>query len=183
PYTTLFRSQAGVHGIHRTLSAERAFAQRLVLARRSELREQEFRCRDHAVPQGGRRLPAGEQGARCVVETGLLPLRAWPVGQGAYRTQDGGGALPGTLRRGTCQRASRPHDEGRSLTGVIMAAWLTPGRHPSMNADLQAASARVRTEVPAARRVRITEIFHSLQGESRTAGVPTVFVRLTGCPL
>jgi 7-carboxy-7-deazaguanine synthase len=32
-------------------------------------------------------------------------------------------------------------------------------------------------------RVRITEIFHSLQGESRTVGLPTVFVRLTGCPL
>lgn len=31
--------------------------------------------------------------------------------------------------------------------------------------------------------VRITEIFYSLQGESRTQGCPTVFVRLTGCPL
>lgn len=32
-------------------------------------------------------------------------------------------------------------------------------------------------------RLRITEIFYSLQGEPRTVGVPTVFIRLTGCPL
>lgn len=31
--------------------------------------------------------------------------------------------------------------------------------------------------------LRITEIFHSLQGEARDAGYPTVFIRLTGCPL
>jgi 7-carboxy-7-deazaguanine synthase len=31
--------------------------------------------------------------------------------------------------------------------------------------------------------LRITEVFYSLQGETRTAGLPTVFVRLTGCPL
>ncbi len=32
-------------------------------------------------------------------------------------------------------------------------------------------------------RLRISEIFYSLQGESRSAGWPTVFIRLTGCPL
>ena len=31
--------------------------------------------------------------------------------------------------------------------------------------------------------LRVTEIFYSLQGESSTVGWPTVFIRLTGCPL
>ena len=31
--------------------------------------------------------------------------------------------------------------------------------------------------------LRLTEIFFSLQGETRTVGLPTVFIRLTGCPL
>ena len=31
--------------------------------------------------------------------------------------------------------------------------------------------------------IRITEIFLSLQGETRTVGLPTTFIRLTGCPL
>lgn len=34
-----------------------------------------------------------------------------------------------------------------------------------------------------AEQLKIHEIFHSLQGESNLVGLPTVFVRLTGCPL
>ncbi len=44
-------------------------------------------------------------------------------------------------------------------------------------------SAPVATAAAATDRLKITEIFLSLQGEARDAGWPTVFVRLTGCPL
>ena len=46
-----------------------------------------------------------------------------------------------------------------------------------MKSSLQPSSARI------AARLRISEIFVSLQGESTSVGMPTVFVRLTGCPL
>ena len=36
---------------------------------------------------------------------------------------------------------------------------------------------------PQTEKLRITEIFSSIQGESTSVGMPTVFVRLTGCPL
>jgi len=39
------------------------------------------------------------------------------------------------------------------------------------------------TRTAAIERLRVTEIFYSLQGEARTVGFPTAFVRLTGCPL
>ncbi len=32
-------------------------------------------------------------------------------------------------------------------------------------------------------RLKVTEVFHSLQGEADSVGIPTVFIRLTGCPL
>lgn len=38
-------------------------------------------------------------------------------------------------------------------------------------------------DLRAAQTLRITEIFRSLQGEARATGLPTCFVRLTGCPL
>ena len=49
---------------------------------------------------------------------------------------------------------------------------------PSRKADTNHASDDVKQD-----RLRLTEIFHSLQGEARSVGWPTVFVRLTGCPL
>jgi len=43
----------------------------------------------------------------------------------------------------------------------------------------------LKARVPESREglLKITEIFYSLQGEARDAGRPTVFIRLTGCPL
>ncbi|NBR98614.1 MAG: radical SAM protein, partial [Betaproteobacteria bacterium] len=40
-----------------------------------------------------------------------------------------------------------------------------------------------RVSGPVAATLRINEVFFSLQGESSRVGLPTVFVRLTGCPL
>ena len=47
------------------------------------------------------------------------------------------------------------------------------------------ASIAEKSRVPESREgmLKITEIFHSLQGEALQAGLPTVFIRLTGCPL
>jgi 7-carboxy-7-deazaguanine synthase len=47
------------------------------------------------------------------------------------------------------------------------------------------AESATRSRVPESREglLKITEIFHSLQGEALQSGLPTVFIRLTGCPL
>ncbi len=56
-----------------------------------------------------------------------------------------------------------------------------------MSADvanaMSKAVSKAAPETERSERLRITEIFFSLQGESRSVGFPTVFVRLTGCPL
>ena len=51
---------------------------------------------------------------------------------------------------------------------------MTPRPTPAASSAAPAAQAA---------RLRVNEIFYSLQGESRTVGWPTVFIRLTGCPL
>ena len=52
-----------------------------------------------------------------------------------------------------------------------------------MNTSSDLATRNSALETAVSERLRITEIFYSLQGEARTVGLPTVFVRLTGCPL
>jgi 7-carboxy-7-deazaguanine synthase len=54
------------------------------------------------------------------------------------------------------------------------------GVHSTRNIAFAKPSEFVRTR---ANEIRINEIFFSLQGESSRVGLPTVFVRLTGCPL
>src|SRR5882724_9711087 len=44
-------------------------------------------------------------------------------------------------------------------------------------------SAVAREAIAGGERLRITEVFYSLQGEADTVGIPTTFIRLTGCPL
>ena len=74
-----------------------------------------------------------------------------------------------------------PHDWRPA--GCAHSAWIraNPGRF-SVDTDVLAAGVEV-SEAPTTDRLRLTEIFLSLQGEARAVGWPTVFVRLTGCPL
>ena len=57
-----------------------------------------------------------------------------------------------------------------------MTASAEPPRLPLRSAD-------PRTELPATERLRVNEVFYSLQGESTFAGRPCVLVRLTGCQM
>lgn len=62
-----------------------------------------------------------------------------------------------------------------------MSAEAASLARPESSAD--PAAARPPSGAASAERLRITEIFHSIQGEADAVGWPTVFVRLTGCPL
>ena len=59
---------------------------------------------------------------------------------------------------------------------------MLPDTPPSGWQSCQSRSLRV-SEPKAAARLKISEIFRSLQGEGDAVGFPTVFIRLTGCPL
>jgi 7-carboxy-7-deazaguanine synthase len=57
---------------------------------------------------------------------------------------------------------------------------VSPNLKPRLASAPEATANTLKTSVAS---VRITEIFLSIQGESTTVGLPTVFVRTTGCPL
>lgn len=60
---------------------------------------------------------------------------------------------------------------------------IIPGREAAEAAAAQADAARDEGNGGAEPFLRITEVFHSIQGESSWAGLPCTFIRLTGCPL
>jgi 7-carboxy-7-deazaguanine synthase len=76
-----------------------------------------------------------------------------------------------------------PADRGGRLRNgpdLLSYPW---HRYGSPQTALREESARIlipMTETPS---LRVTEIFHSIQGESTQSGRPCVFIRLTGCPL
>lgn len=59
----------------------------------------------------------------------------------------------------------------------------TPSAPPATRLREQPGDRERPSEIEQAERLKITEVFLSLQGESRSVGWPTVFIRLTGCPL
>ncbi len=70
--------------------------------------------------------------------------------------------------------------EGKNAGGASTINISRPGRAAADTIVFAKPSEFIRTR---ANEIRINEIFFSLQGESSRVGLPTVFVRLTGCPL
>ena len=158
------RVGARLPGLPARLPGRRAGAECLVLARRELLRDAELPDRAaepstpccSSFPDSAKAPDALLKKGYCLIELG----------------QSGAGRSRRSTASSTNSRARKPR------------AWPTAGcaRSASNRAEARrcAADAARRSRPD---RLRLTEIFLSLQGEARSVGWPTVFVRLTGCPL
>ena len=144
---------------------QRAGGQRAVLARRGALRQQAIYRRAARLPHGAREVSGFAQDPGRAAQDRLLQLRAERLGRSALVAEPGRAALRRHDRRAPREPASREDGWGRKVRS---------GRRAVIGAPAEQA---------AAARVKITEIFLSIQGEADSVGWPTVFVRLTGCPL
>ncbi len=77
------------------------------------------------------------------------------------------------------------HDTKSGIPEICPNSRNRSDRLASNNYNVHMQENRKTHAIPESREgmLKITEIFHSLQGEALQAGLPTVFVRLTGCPL
>src|SRR5208282_5426715 len=143
------------------LSGELARRQRPVLAGRGVLCEQVVSGRLGCISTRGGQVSPVAQVARRAAQGRLLRLRAETVASRERCARAGRVELPGYSCRTFGAATARQNEGGEALR------WRS-----SMS-----------EETPKRARLRINEIFHSLQGEADAVGFRTVFVRLTGCPL
>ena len=118
------------------------------------------------------RYPDSQKAPDALLKVGYSQYELKAVGSSRSHVEPGRADLSGHDRR-----ASRAGSPARAEDGnASLSASGSAPRH-------RAGADRPRRPRSAEERLRITEIFHSLQGEADAVGWPTVFVRLTGCPL
>src|SRR5258708_38671317 len=145
----------GVSEVSDRVFGQFARGQRSVLVGRGLLRQQVVSGGSGRFSAGSRQISSIAQASRCPAQDRLLPIRVETMGLGQGNSVASSQAVP--RHTGRAFGAAAPRQDGDRETLIEMS------RKPD--------------------RLRVNEIFHSLQGEADAVGYPTVFVRLTGCPL
>ena len=161
---TIRRAITGFRGFVATYPRERAGEQRAVLAGRGLLRHQEYQNAIAAFQKVTTDWPDSRKAPDALVKVGFTQSAMGRNGDARVTLEDVVRRYPGT--------------EAAQLATERLKRLPASGQ---MNATGN--RCRRRRTAEAGRRLKITEIFYSLQGEADTVGFPTVFVRLTGCPL